>query len=136
MGLGDVGSTTVPKLTLPAPPRSDDGAVTTRTFVPVRCHTSIGVLGTAGVAAGIQLVGSVGEGIGRLPGEGGRVRIKHPTGFFDLEAAVDRGSGEAPPAAVRRAAVRTARRISDGTVFPRPVGPAPAAARPASARHA
>ncbi len=37
MGLGDVASATVPKLTLLAPPR-EGGAVTTRTFIPVRCH--------------------------------------------------------------------------------------------------
>lgn len=39
MGLGDVARTTVPKLSLLAPPR-DGGAITTRTFIPVRCHTS------------------------------------------------------------------------------------------------
>ncbi|WP_031060363.1 PrpF domain-containing protein, partial [Streptomyces sp. NRRL WC-3774] len=54
MGLGDVSGATVPKLTLLAPPR-DGGAVTTRTFIPVRCHTSIGVLGAAGVAAGLRI---------------------------------------------------------------------------------
>jgi 4-oxalomesaconate tautomerase len=130
MGLGDVEHTTVPKMTLLAPPRSETGAVTTRTFIPVRCHTSIGVLGAAGVAAGIRLEGSVGEGIARLPEQGDRVRIEHPTGFFDLEAAVEQGADGAPPAARRTAVVRTARKIFDGTVFPRP-----AAAAPTTARH-
>ncbi|MGW0607448.1 4-oxalomesaconate tautomerase [Streptomyces sp. NPDC002640] len=129
MGLGDVEHTTVPKLTLLAPPRSDQGAVTTRTFIPVRCHTSIGVLGAAGVAAGIRLAGSVGEGIARLPDQGDRVRIEHPTGFFDLESAVDQGTHGSPPAARRTAVVRTARKIFDGTVFPRPAGTAATPAR-------
>ncbi|NYV75622.1 4-oxalomesaconate tautomerase [Streptomyces sp. UH6] len=129
MGLGDVEHTTVPKLTLLAPPRTDEGAVATRTFIPVRCHTSIGVLGAAGVAAGVRLAGSVGEGIARLPAEGDRTRIEHPTGFFDLEAAVDQGADGSPPAARRTAVVRTARKIFDGTVFPRPAGTAPTSAR-------
>jgi len=131
MGLGDVEHTTVPKMTLLAPPRSDGGTVTTRTFIPVRCHTSIGVLGAAGVAAGVRLAGSVGEGIARIPERGDRLRIEHPTGFFDLEAAVDQGAEGVPPSARRTAVVRTARKIFDGTVFPRA-----AAAAPTTARHA
>ncbi|MEU2065143.1 4-oxalomesaconate tautomerase [Streptomyces sp. NPDC013455] len=115
MGLGDVERTTVPKVTLVAPPRSG-GAVTTRTFIPVRCHTSIGVLGAAGVAAGLRLPGGVGEGIAHLPADGGRLRIEHPTGFLDVDTEVDPDV----PAARRTAVVRTARKILDGTVFPRP----------------
>ncbi|GGS32239.1 MULTISPECIES: 4-oxalomesaconate tautomerase [Streptomyces] len=124
MGLGDVEGTTVPKLSLLAPPRAG-GAVTTRTFIPVRCHTSIGVLGAASVAAGLRLPGGVGEGIAELPGSGDRVRVEHPTGFLDVETAVDPGAGGTPPAVRRTAVVRTARKIFDGTVFPRPAGTAP-----------
>jgi 4-oxalomesaconate tautomerase len=124
MGLGDVEGTTVPKLSLLAPPR-DGGAVTTRTFIPVRCHTSIGVLGAASVAAGLLLPGGVGEGIGRLPGQSDRLRIEHPTGFLDIETSVDAGSGAAAPVVRRTAVVRTARKIFDGTVFPRSAGTAP-----------
>ncbi|MEU1297469.1 4-oxalomesaconate tautomerase [Streptomyces sp. NPDC005840] len=123
MGLGDVTSATVPKLSLLAPPRAD-GAVTTRTFIPVRCHTSIGVLGAASVAAGLRLPGGVGEGIARLPGTGDRVRVEHPTGYLDIDTDVDPGSGDTPPAARRTAVVRTARKIFDGTVFPVPAAPA------------
>ncbi|MGW7548327.1 4-oxalomesaconate tautomerase [Streptomyces sp. NPDC054770] len=118
MGLGDVETATVPKLSLLAPPR-DGGAVTTRTFIPVRCHTSIGVLGAASVAAGLRLPGSVAEGIARLPDHGDRVRIEHPTGFLEIDTSVDPGSGGSPPAARRTAVVRTARKIFDGTVFAR-----------------
>ncbi|MEV7436712.1 4-oxalomesaconate tautomerase [Streptomyces griseoviridis] len=125
MGLGDVTSATVPKLSLLAPPRAG-GAVTTRTFIPVRCHTSIGVLGAASVAAGLRLPGGVGEGIARLPETGDRVRVEHPTGFLDIDTDVDPGSGTVPPAARRTAVVRTARKIFDGTVFPRPATTPPA----------
>ncbi|MET7295666.1 4-oxalomesaconate tautomerase [Streptomyces griseoloalbus] len=120
MGLGDVEGATVPKLTLLAPPRHG-GAVTTRTFIPVRCHTSIGVLGAASVAAGLRVPGGVADGIAELPDEGDRVRVEHPTGFLEIDVHLDPGS-----LAVRRTAVvRTARKIFDGTVFPRPAETAP-----------
>ncbi|MFE2217523.1 4-oxalomesaconate tautomerase [Streptomyces canus] len=119
MGLGDVSDATVPKLTLLAPPR-DGGAVTTRTFIPVRCHTSIGVLGAASVAAGLRIGGGVGAGLAAIDPGSDRVRIEHPTGFLDIESSLAAGPG-GPPSARRTAVVRTARKIFDGTVFPRTV---------------
>jgi 4-oxalomesaconate tautomerase len=131
MGLGDVAATTVPKLSLLAPPL-DGGAVMTRTFIPVRCHTSIGVLGAASVGAGLRVEGGVGQDVARLPAQGDRLRIEHPTGFLDIETAIETNVGtdvgtdvesEAAggvPVARRTAVVRTARKIFDGTVFPRP----------------
>ncbi|KAA0940126.1 4-oxalomesaconate tautomerase [Streptomyces apricus] len=137
MGLGDVADTTVPKLSLLAPP-SDGGAVMTRTFIPVRCHTAIGVLGAASVAAGLLVEGGVGEGVASPPRHGDRVRVEHPTGFLDIETTLaydtpdgtpggtagtgtgDVGTAGALPVARRTAVVRTARKIFDGTVFPRP----------------
>lgn len=118
MGLGDVTDTTVPKLTLLAPPR-DGGAVTTRTFIPVRCHTAIGVLGAASVAAGLRIEGSVAAPLATLPEHGDRLRIEHPTGFTDIESTLAIGA-DGLPRAERTAVVRTARKIFDGTVFPRP----------------
>ncbi|GHH29095.1 4-oxalomesaconate tautomerase [Streptomyces lanatus] len=118
MGLGDVSDTTVPKLTLLAPPRHG-GAITTRTFIPVRCHTSIGVLGAASVAAGLRMAGGVGTDIARLP-DGDRIRIEHPTGFLDIESSLGTDTTGLPTAR-RTAVVRTARKIFDGTVFPRAV---------------
>ncbi|MER5554130.1 4-oxalomesaconate tautomerase [Streptomyces sp. NPDC002793] len=123
MGLGDVHGTTVPKMALLAPP-AHGGAVTTRTFIPHRCHTSIGVLGAAGVAAGLRVAGSVAEGIALLPPSGDRLRIEHPTGFLDIETVVGTGT-DGTPVAERTAVVRTARKLFDGTVFPRPAQPVP-----------
>jgi 4-oxalomesaconate tautomerase len=123
MGLGDVLDTTVPKLTLLAAPR-DGGAVTTRTFIPVRCHASIGVLGAASVAAGLRVEGAVGAGLAELPAASDGIRIEHPTGFLGVESSL----GRTPDGLhfVRRTAVlRTARKIFDGTVFPRSDGTAP-----------
>ncbi|WP_425842032.1 4-oxalomesaconate tautomerase [Streptomyces fractus] len=127
MGLGDVSDATVPKLTLLAPPRHG-GAVTTRTFIPVRCHTSIGVLGAASVAAGLRIDGSVADGIAQLPADGDRLRIEHPTGFTDIEAGLTEGA-DGLPAARRTAVVRTARKLFDGTVFPRAASTRPGGQR-------
>jgi 4-oxalomesaconate tautomerase len=113
MGLGDVTDTTIPKVTLIAPPR-EGGTLSTRTFIPHRCHASIGVLGAVTVATGASLPGSVAEGVAAAPGPGGLVRIEHPAGFFDTRVAT--GAGGAATAAV----VRTARKLFEGTVWPRP----------------
>ena len=126
MGLGDVSAATVPKLTLLAPPHAG-GAVTTRTFIPVRCHTAIGVLGAASVAAGLRIEGGVAAPIAELPAHGDRLRIEHPTGFTDIESSLGLTS-DGRPTVLRTATVRTARKIFDGTVFPRPS--APSSARP------
>ncbi len=116
MGLGDVAATTVPKITLLSPPRGE-GAATTRTFIPHRCHTSIGVLGAVSVATVCRLEGTVADGVARPP-EGERVVLEHPTGTFTATVVVE---GGAPEPVVRRAGiVRTARKLMDGTVFPRP----------------
>ncbi|MEY9996195.1 4-oxalomesaconate tautomerase [Streptomyces sp. V4I8] len=123
MGLGDVSDGAVPKVTLLAPPRHG-GAVTTRTFIPVRCHTSIGVLGAASVAAGLRVEGGVGADLAELSADGDRVRIEHPTGFLDIESGLGTDSAGLPTAR-RTAVVRTARKIFDGTVFPRSAETAP-----------
>lgn len=123
MGLGDVSDATVPKLTLLAPPRHG-GAITTRTFIPVRCHTSIGVLGAASVAAGLRVEGGVGADLARLPDDGDRIRIEHPTGFLDIESGLATDATGLPTTR-RTAVVRTARKIFDGTVFPRSAETAP-----------
>ncbi|MGH3656184.1 MAG: 4-oxalomesaconate tautomerase [Micromonosporaceae bacterium] len=116
MGLGDVTDTTVPKLTMVAPPHAG-GDCSTRTFIPHRCHTSIGVLGAASVAAALRLPGNAvaapGASGGAARAAGSRVRVEHPTGYLDVEVELD---GER----VRRTGVvRTARKLADGVAFPR-----------------
>lgn len=114
MGLGDVRETTVPKLTLLAPPEGD-GTVATRTFIPHRCHASIGVLGAVSVATAVALPGSVAAEVARA-GAGPRLRLEHPSGFFDAEVELERDGDEVR---VRRSGVvLTARKLFDGTVFP------------------
>ncbi|THG29930.1 4-oxalomesaconate tautomerase [Naasia lichenicola] len=112
MGMGDVSSTTVPKMVLLAAP-TDGGVISTRSFLPVKVHSSIGVLGALTVAAGVSIDGAVGNDLAALPAPGEQFRIEHPTGHFDVVIEMDgrdvRSSGN----------IRTARKLFDGTVFPR-----------------
>jgi len=113
MGLGDVRDTTVPKVTIVSPPRQD-GAVTTRTFIPHRVHTAIGVLGAVSVGVGVLAQGTVASA---FAADGDRVRVEHPTGFLDVSVELD---GDGAGTRLRRGAVvRTARKLSDGLVWPR-----------------
>jgi 4-oxalomesaconate tautomerase len=117
MGLGDVSDTTVPKLTLVAPPR-DGGHLSTRTFIPHRCHDAIGVLGAVSVATAALLDGSPAHACAVAP-DGEIVRLEHPTGFFDTVIDV-RTADDGSIAVDRAGIVRTARKLMDGVVFPRP----------------
>jgi 4-oxalomesaconate tautomerase len=135
MNLGDVAATTVPKLTLVAPPRSG-GAIATRTFIPHRCHDAIGVLGAVSVATAALLPEGPAAEVARLTADGdaggtddgdaagdadggaGRVvTVEHPTGTFD--AAVDMAMRDGAPVVERAGIIRTARKLMDGYVFPR-----------------
>lgn len=114
MGLGDVTAATVPKLTLVAPARAG-GTLLTRTFIPHRCHASIGVLGAVTVATACALPGSVAHPLAAPPEDGVRYRLEHPGGHLDVEVEMGEGG-----AVLRSGVVRTARKLFDGLVFPRP----------------
>lgn len=115
MNLGDVSQSTVPKLTLVAPPR-EGGVVCTRTFIPHRCHQAIGVLGAVTVATACHIAGSPAAEVAVLPADAETVRIEHPTGSFDAHVRI--GPNE-PFAIVGAGIIRTARKLMDGTVYPR-----------------
>lgn len=123
MGLGDVSATSVPKLTMVSKPQAG-GHLNTRTFIPHRCHDAIGVLGAVSVATAALAGGSPAASIltSALGGAGspGVITIEHPSGTFDAAIDVDPGSGSGGLPEVRRAGIiRTARKLMDGTVFPR-----------------
>lgn len=84
MNLGDVTQRSVPKMTLIAEPR-DGGAISSRTFIPHRCHASIGVFGAVSVATACLLPGSVAQGLAKM-GEGRDIMIsvEHPSGEFSV----------------------------------------------------
>lgn len=117
MGLGDVSGTTVPKVSLVAPPRHG-GAISTRTYIPVRVHESIGVLGAVSVATAIMAPGAVGANLAVPPAPGvTRLSVEHPSGALAVEVELDPSA--TPPRALRSGVIRTARKLFDGTVFPR-----------------
>jgi 4-oxalomesaconate tautomerase len=117
MGLGDVSGTTVPKVSLVAPPRHG-GTISTRTYIPVRVHESIGVLGAVSVGTAVMAPGAVGADLAVAPGPGvTRLSVEHPSGALAVEVELDRSA--TPPRAVRSGVIRTARKLFDGTVFPR-----------------
>jgi len=116
MGLGDVSATTVPKISLVAPP-AHGGTIATRTFIPVRVHQSIGVLGAVSVGTAIMVPGAVGSDLAVLAGGSPRLTIEHPSGALGVEVELD--ATTTPPTVIRSGVVRTARKLFDGTVFPR-----------------
>jgi 4-oxalomesaconate tautomerase len=117
MGLGDVSTSSVPKTALLAPAR-DGGQVCTRSFIPVQPHTSIGVLAAVSVVTGMLLPGAVGHELtAGWPTDSSQVDVEHPTGHLLVDVVVD--DSVEPPRVTRSGVVRTARKLFDGTAFPR-----------------
>lgn len=116
MNLGDVREKSVPKMTMVARPRNG-GAVMTRSFIPHRCHASIGVFGALSVATACLLTDSPAHALSDIPaGQRKVMKVEHPTG--QLEIVVTMAAGD--PTAIREAAfMRTARKLFDGEVFSR-----------------
>jgi 4-oxalomesaconate tautomerase len=110
MGLGDVRSKVVPKMTLIAPPRAG-GHLCTRTFIPQKCHAAIGVLGAVSVATAASMPGSIAAGMATMPsGAVKRLSVEHPSGEFTVEIEVhESGAGVE---VVRASLVRTARTLA------------------------
>lgn len=116
MGLGDVGSKVVPKMTLIAPP-SEGANLMTRTFIPHKCHAAIGVLGAVTVGTACVLPGSISTGIVSIPdGAVKRFSVGHPTGEFSVELEVAEADGGTPKV-IRASLIRTARALFRGEVL-------------------
>ncbi len=113
MGLGDVAEKTVPKTTLVSPPRAG-GMIATRSFIPHRCHSSIGVFAAVTVATACAIPGSTAYDLAHRP-DGDTYLVEHPGGATDVVLGFDdRGQ------VVRAGQTRTARKLMDGLVFPGP----------------
>ena len=112
MNLGNVVAKTVPKMTLVSAPR-DGGAICTRTFIPHRCHATIGVLGAVSIATACLLPGSPANALADLPpGNPKTLEIEHPSGQTSVIATLA-DDGSVASAAI----LRTANKLMDGTVF-------------------
>ncbi len=113
MNLGDVAEKSVPKMTMVSAPR-EGGAISTRTFIPHRCHKTIGVLGAVSVATACLLEGSTAFDLAeRGAGETRSLAVEHPTGEMTVVARLG-GDGAVESAAI----LRTARKLMDGVAFP------------------
>ncbi|WP_217356234.1 4-oxalomesaconate tautomerase [Ruegeria arenilitoris] len=112
MNLGDVTFKSVPKMTLVSAARQG-GAISTRTFIPHRCHASIGVLGAVSVASACLIEGTPAAAMAQVPdGTSKTLSIEHPSG--ETTVMVDLTEDGAIESA---AILRTARKLFDGTVF-------------------
>lgn len=112
MNLGDVTDKSVPKMTMVTAPQKG-GAISTRTFIPHRCHASIGVLGAVSVATACMLEGSPAADFAHIPaGTSKTLEIEHPIGQATVLLDLDHNN------VVESAAiVRTTRKLFDGDIF-------------------
>lgn len=111
MNLGDVSAASVPKMTLVCAPVAG-GAIGTRSFIPHRCHASIGVFAAVSVATACLLAEGPARELAHPPANG-RFRIEHPSGAAEVFLDI------APDGTVRAAGtLRTARKLFEGKVFP------------------
>jgi 4-oxalomesaconate tautomerase len=112
MNLGDVTDKSVPKMTLISAP-SEGGSLSTRSFIPHRCHASIGVFAAVTVASACLIKGSAAADLAVLPGDG-RFSIEHPSGAAEVLIETD-DTGRI----IAAGTLRTARKLFEGMVFPR-----------------
>lgn len=112
MNLGDVAQKSVPKMTLVSAPIAG-GTINTRSFIPHRCHASIGVFAAVSVATACTLQGTPAAELAVLPTDG-RFRIEHSTGA--AEVLIEQDEKGCVNAA---GTLRTARKLMDGRVWPR-----------------
>ncbi|PSW22207.1 4-oxalomesaconate tautomerase [Photobacterium sanctipauli] len=112
MNLGDVTERSVPKMTMVSAAQQG-GAISTRTFIPHRCHASIGVLGAVSVATACMLPESPAYGLANIPeGELKTLAIEHPIGNLTVLLTTDQNNN-----VENSAILRTTRKLYDGVVF-------------------
>ena len=131
MNLGDVREKSVPKMTLVSAPTDPGAAISTRSFIPHRCHATIGVLAAVTVATAAMMEGSPAHRLARLPtaatggGVGGgadaeadgggalSLGVQQPSGITHAALQLD-AAGRVAQAGI----IRTARKLMQGRVFP------------------
>lgn len=115
MGLGNVVGKVIPKLALISPSRHG-GRITSRYFVPEKCHSTHAVTGAIAVATGSVLPGSVFEGLAPTLKTGrNRIDIEHPAGRITVNLESARENDQL---LIERAGViSTARRLFEGRIL-------------------
>ena len=111
MNLGDVSKKTVPKMTIVSTSKAG-GIINTRTFIPHRCHSSIGVFGAVSVATACPLDQTITAKISSIPNGDTKIcSVEHPSG--QTQIVVSFKDKEISSTAI----LRTARKLLDGLVF-------------------
>ena len=113
MALGDVTDRSVPKMMLVSPPLAGR-VINTRSFIPHRCHASIGVFAAVTAATAATLPGTPAASVAVLP-EGSTFAIEHPVGAAEVYIGRD-----AEGRVTDTGTVRTARKLFSGLVYPAP----------------
>lgn len=115
MGLGDVTGSVVPKIAILAAPRGPSG-ITSRYFVPERCHAAHAATGAICIAGAAFIKGTIAQALRVADADAPQsVRIEHPKGAIAIDvAARDTHTGTEIDAA---SVIRTARMIFSGQVF-------------------
>ena len=113
MALGDVTDKSVPKMMLVSPPLAGR-VINTRSFIPHRCHASIGVFAAVTAATAATLPGTPAASVAVLP-EGSTFAIEHPVGAAEVYIGRD-----AEGRVTDTGTVRTARKLFSGLVYPAP----------------
>ena len=115
MNLGDVRDKAVPKMCLVSPAQRG-GLINTRTFIPHKCHSAVGVLGAVSAATACILPGSVAAEMVTPPlGSTKQISVEHPSGEFSVTLQVDDES--ALPQIRKAGLLRTARLLSRGVLY-------------------
>jgi len=113
MNLGDVAEKSVPKMTLLAP-AINNGTIMTRTFIPHRCHATIGVFCAISVATACTIKGTVAHPLASATkGEKRELDIEHALGATTAVLEFT-NNGDLATAGM----LRTARKLFEGQVFP------------------
>jgi hypothetical protein len=108
MGLGDVTDSVIPKVGLLGPHATATLAV--RYLTPHETHKTLAVTGGIAIASAARLSGTVAHKLARP--HDGPVLLAHPAGVLDVLLGLDGDAGVA-----WAGALRTARRIFEGTLF-------------------
>jgi 4-oxalomesaconate tautomerase len=115
MNLGDVTDKTVPKMILVARPR-EGGAIATRSFIPHRCHATIGVFAALSVATACLLPDGPARELAHVPpGRSKRLLVEHPTGASPVLLTVDQRDGR--DVVTEGAIISTARALLSGHIL-------------------
>ena len=114
MNLGDVTEKTIPKMTLISNPKNG-GMVSTRSFIPHRCHSTIGVFAAVSVATACLIPGTPASEIAKIPKSANKMIIEHPSGGMDVDMEIEINNNHIN---IKRSGfLRTARKLFEGEVF-------------------